>query len=399
MSPTEPTLPPDRAKSPTSLITHVSLIGFATALSARAVDPIIPPIAQGLSIDPGHVALLSTAFTLPFVIVQPIFGPAADALGKVRMMMICLIAVIATSFVCATATGFTTLLIARIICGAATGGIFPVGIAIISDAVPLEQRQVGIARWITIVVSGNLLGTAVAGGLSDLFGWRAVFLGVGLCAVAALANAVVNLRRVAQGPPARLDLASVPSRYLAILANPRAKFCFLGVFLEGMAVFGLFPFVALLLLAAGEPRASIAGLVIAGFSLGGIAYSLAVTQLTRRWRPRELMIGGAGVCAAAFAAVALNPAWQVQFVLFVVMGIGFYTLHGCIQVEASELSTTARGTALSLHSLSFFTGHSTGPVLYSLGLAWLGATPSVLLGGLVVMGIGLMCAHYLRRAA
>ena len=31
------------------------------------------------------------------------------------------------------------------------------------------------------------------------------------------------------------------------------------------------------------------------------------------------------------------------------------------------------------------------------GLAWLGATPSVLLGGLVVMGIGLICAHYLRR--
>jgi hypothetical protein len=81
------------------------------------------------------------------------------------------------------------------------------------------------------------------------------------------------------------------------------------------------------------------------------------------------------------------------------MGIGFYTLHGCIQVEASELSTTARGTALSMHSLSFFTGHATGPVLYSLGLAWLGATPSVLLGGLVVMGIGLMCAHYLRRPA
>ena len=36
---------------------------------------------------------------------------------------------------------------------------------------------------------------------------------------------------------------------------------------------------ALLLVAAGESRASIAGLVIAGFSVGGVAYSLAVTQL------------------------------------------------------------------------------------------------------------------------
>jgi predicted MFS family arabinose efflux permease len=383
--------------SPTSLITHVSVIGFATALSARAVDPIIPPIAQGLAIDPGHVALLSTAFTLPFVLVQPILGPAADAIGKLRMMIVCLVVIIATSFVCAVATGFQTLLWARIVCGAATGGIFPVGMAIIADAVPLAERQVGIARWITIVVSGNLLGSAVAGGLGDLFGWRAVFLGVGLCSLAALANAVLNLRRVPQPPPARLDLASLPARYLQILENPRAKYCFLAVFLEGLAVFGLFPFVALLLLAAGEPRASIAGIVIAGFSIGGIAYALAVTPLTRRWQARELMIGGAAVCTAAFAVIALNPAWQLQIALFIVMGIGFYTLHGCIQVEASELSTTARGTAVSMHSLCFFTGQATGPVLYSIGFATVGALLSVLLGGLVVMLIGLMCAHYLRR--
>jgi predicted MFS family arabinose efflux permease len=391
--------PPDRPISSTSLITHVSLIGFATALSARAVDPIIPPIAEGLAIDPGHVALLSTAFTLPFVIVQPILGPAADAVGKLRMMLACLIVVIAASFVCAVATDFQTLLVARIVCGAATGGIFPVGIAIIADAVPLSKRQVGIARWLTIVVSGNLLGSAFAGGLSDLFGWRAVFLRVGVCSVVALGNAILNLRRVPQPPPARLDLASIPSRYLEVLENPRAKYCFLAVFLEGLAVFGLFPFVALILLAAGEPRASIAGIVIAGFSIGGIAYALAVTPITRRWQARELMIGGAAICAAAFAAIALNPAWQLQIALFVVMGIGFYTLHGCIQVEASELSTTARGTSLSMHSLAFFTGQAAGPVLYSIGIATLGALPSVLIGGLIVMFIGLMCARYLRRRA
>ena len=109
------------------------------------------------------------------------------------------------------------------------------------------------------------------------------------------------------------------------------------------------------------------------------------------------MVGGGMVSAAAFVAIAFNPAWQVQFVLFVVLGIGFYCLHGSIQVEASELSTAARGTAVSMHSLCFFMGHAAGPVLYSVGFAYLGAPPTVLLGGLVAMFIGLMCAHYLRR--
>jgi MFS family permease len=98
----------DRPLSATSLITHVSLIGFATALSARAVDPIVPPIAQGLAADPAHMALLSTAFTLPFVIVQPIFGPAADAFGKVRLTMACQIGAIAASLLSAVATDFPT---------------------------------------------------------------------------------------------------------------------------------------------------------------------------------------------------------------------------------------------------------------------------------------------------
>lgn len=105
--------PPDSSLSASRLITHVSLIGFATALSTRAIDPIIPPIAISLQVEPSQVALLSTAFTLPFACVQPILGPVADAIGKVRMMIICLVVIIAASAVCALATSFEVLLIAR----------------------------------------------------------------------------------------------------------------------------------------------------------------------------------------------------------------------------------------------------------------------------------------------
>jgi hypothetical protein len=52
-----------------------------------------------------------------------------------------------------------------------------------------------------------------------------------------------------------------------------------------------------------------------------------------------------------------------------------------------------------MHSLSFFLGHATGPVLYGIGFAWLGAGVSVLLGGMLVMLTALMCARYLRRRA
>jgi predicted MFS family arabinose efflux permease len=379
------------------VLTQIGLIGFATALSARAVDPIVPLIAHSLAVAPATVALLSTAYALPFALIQPILGPVADMIGKVRLMIVCLLVIIATCFVSAAATSYPVLLVTRIICGMATGGIFPVGMAIIADAVAVEERQIAIARWLAIVIGGNLIGGALAGVIGDLLGWRAVFAVSGGCGMAAFAGAMINLRQAAFAHPTAIDVRSIPRGYLAIFANPRAKVCFLAVFLEGMAVFGLFPFVALLLAMAGETRASIAGVVLAGFSIGGVAYSLAVSELTRRWRAQQLMIGGGLTALAAFALIAMDFAWPAQFAAFIVLGIGFYSLHGCIQVESSELSQTSRGAAMSLHSFFFFVGQASGAVIYGIGFARLGPTSSVWLGGVAMALTGSMCARYLRR--
>lgn len=379
------------------LIGHISLIGFATALSSRSVDPLVPPIASSLGTDMARVALLTTAFALPFALVQPILGPLADAVGKLRMMMACLAVIIAASFVAAAATSFPVLLAARVIGGMASGGVFPVGMALVGDMVSISERQVALGRWLTMVMAGNLLGAAVAGIVADLFGWRAVFVTVGLLGAAAMINALVNLRAAADVPRRSVSLQTMIAGYAQVLQNPRAKFCFLAVFGEGIALFGLFPYIAVLLVSAGESRAAIAGIVIAAFSVGGLVYSMAVTNIVRRLKPGQMMLGGGLLAALAFVLIAFNPPWFVQLVACWMMGIGFFLLHGCVQVEASELLPSARGTALSMHSLFFFIGNAVGPVLYGLGFTYLGATPSVLLGGLLMILVGLMCAHFLRR--
>src|SRR5882757_6847086 len=135
-----PHLPPEDHSHARGLILRLSLIGFVTALAARATDPIIPPIAYDLHVDPNAVALLTTAFALPFALVQPILGPIGDMVGKVRVMIACLAVTILAMAVCAFATNFSMLLGARIVAGLAAGGIFPVGIAVIGDLVPIKDR-------------------------------------------------------------------------------------------------------------------------------------------------------------------------------------------------------------------------------------------------------------------
>ena len=90
---------------------------FASTLFSRAVDPVIPKIAADLSIDVKTAALLSSAFTFPYALMQPALGTVGDFFGKTRLMNISLAAVVTTTLVCAFASNFTLLVTMRVIAG------------------------------------------------------------------------------------------------------------------------------------------------------------------------------------------------------------------------------------------------------------------------------------------
>ena len=375
----------------------VGLVGFATALFTRAVDPLVPQMAVDFGLSAETVALLSTAFALPFAVVQPILGPIADMFGKTRLMILSLAVLIAATLVGAVATDFRLLFATRIVAGIAAGGVFPVGLAVVGDLVPVAERQVALGRLTATFITGNLLGASLAGVGGDLYGWRAVFLGFSGCGGLVLAAAVLGLSGRTTAPAVAFDRRAVWAGYRGIFANPNAKVCFAAVFLEGVAVFGLFPFVALLLHAAGEERAAIAGLVLAGFSIGGVLYSFVVPALLARLSQGTIMILGGTIGATGLAAGAFDLPWQAELADFVVLGFGFYMLHGCVQVRATELSTTARGAAMSLHSSAFFLGQASGPLFYGAGLAAVGAAPTLVAGAAVILMVGFGTAWFFTR--
>ena len=198
-------------------------------------------------------------------------------------------------------------------------------------------------------------------------------------------------------PRASFNRAAVLANFHSIFADPRAKVCFTSVFFEAISIHGLFPYVALLLLASGETRASIAGLLIATFAIGGVFYSLSVPVLIAHVRERRLMVVGGALAASALVLIALHLPWTWQVVIYAIFGFGFYLLHGCIQVHVTELSQTARGTAAALHSSSFYMGQAIGPVIYGYGLELAGAEISVCIAAAVVMTVGVICSRLLRH--
>ena len=342
---------------------------FAASLSGRALDPVLPHVAEEFAVSIATAAGFSAVFAFTFAVVQPVIGAAADMFGKARLMTMCLVLLGIANILGALSSTYSMLFFSRILAGVGSGGVFPVSMSLVADLVGPDKRQVALARTLAGAMAGNLLGASLSGLIGDLTGWRGVLGLLGVLAIGSSVMLGIGFRGAAMTRQPRASFAAIRQGYLTIFANPNAKFCYGTVFVEGCCVMGMFPYVASFLFELGETRLSIAGIVIAGASLVGL-------QL---------------------AAMAFGPEWRIQLFCLVLMGWGFYMIHGCIQVFASELSVEARATALSLHSFFFFLGQTCGPIAYGFGIAHAGKIPTLLVAALAMIALGFACAKLLRH--
>jgi predicted MFS family arabinose efflux permease len=383
----------------TRTLNVIAFVVFASALFIRSTDPVIPLIADGLRVEPATAALLSTAFTLPYALVQPLLGALADMFSKARLMLLFMVIVTVATLLCALAPNFEILVAGRVIAGLAAGGVVPISFALVGDKVPIAERQIAMGRLLFAIMTGNLLGATCAGVVGDLVGWRGVFLVTGVLGAVATAVAIPGLRGLSEASSGRFDLSNLIPNYRTIFRNPLAKICFGTVFLEALFMYGCFPYIATMMRQAGEPRASIAGIVIAGFGVGGAVYGLTVSRLLRLLGETRMMRLGGAALGLCLMVIAARLAWPLEFLNFALLGFGFYMLHAVVQIYASELAPAARGSAMALHSFFFFLGQAVGPIVYGAGLSTIGLNPVLLFGAVVLFATGLTCAQWLRRPA
>ncbi|MDP3075400.1 MFS transporter [Bradyrhizobium sp.] len=380
-----------------SVIYVIALATFSAALSARALDPVLPHVAEDFNITIATAAGFSAAFAFTFAIIQPVLGAAADLFGKTRLMVICLVLLGFANILGALSTSFPMLFASRILAGIGSGGVFPVALSLTSDLVGPEKRQVAIGRTLAGAMTGNILGASLSGLIGDFLGWRGVLAVLGVLVILAPIAVAWGFRGAALTRPPKTSLAMLRQGYRTIFSNPNARICYAAVFIEGCCVLGLFPFVAAFLFELGETRLSIAGLVIACFAVGGLFYTMSVSRFLPRLGINGMMIAGAALVGLQLAVVAFGPGWKVQAVSLLFMGWGFYMIHGSLQVVASELSVQARATALSLHAFFFFMGQTVGPIAYGFGIEVFGKVPTLLVFAGVMVAVGLACARLLRQ--
>jgi MFS transporter, DHA1 family, inner membrane transport protein len=375
----------------------ITIACFAASLSVRALDPVLPHVADDFGVSIATAAGFASAYAFTFAAIQPVIGAAADMLGKARLMIACLALLGIANILGALSTSFPLLFATRVLAGVASGGVFPVALGLTSDLVGPEKRQVAIGRTLAGSMTGNLLGATASGLIGDFLGWRGVLAVLGVLVVLAAIAVGAGFRGAQLKHPPRTSLSALKAGYYTIFSNPNARVCYSAVFVEGCCVLGLFPFIASFLFELGETSLSIAGIVIAGFAIGGLFYTATVSRFLPRLGVSGMMFAGAALVSVQLVATAFGPGWKLQFLVLLMMGWGFYMIHGCLQVFASELSVEARATALSLHSFFFFMGQTAGPIAYGFGLGHFGKMPTLFAAAGAMIALGFACARLLKQ--
>jgi predicted MFS family arabinose efflux permease len=370
---------------------------FLSAAGARVMDPLLHVVASDFATTVPAVSIVVAAYTLPYGICQIFLGPLGDRFGKLRVITLALVAYALATGACALASGLPALTVLRMFAGGASAAIIPIGMATIADAVSYQDRQVTLSRFLNGIVLAQILAGPVGGVFGQYLGWRGVFV---VLAAGALAVSTLLAMRLRRFPDRRSNAATFSlDNYASLLRPGLARLILLAAMIDGVVLMGSFPFMAPFMHEAfGLPYAAVGG-VLACFGLGALIYTRLARRLVPLLGEHGMVIAGAGVMAAGVGIGMATPVWHGFLVAQVLMGLGFFLLHGVLQARATEMLPRARATAVASFAFTLFLGQSLGALAMGALIARHGYRTAFLLDAAAILALGSWLYWLLRRPA
>jgi EmrB/QacA subfamily drug resistance transporter len=148
---------------------------FMATLDNQIVSTALPTIVGEF----GHLerfGWIGSAYLLSLSAVMPIYGKLGDLFGRKYVMITAITIFTVGSAVCGLSVSMNTLIAARVLQGFGGGGILVSIFSINADLFePRERARYQSYSSLALMASGAI-GPVLGGTMSDLFGWRSIFL-------------------------------------------------------------------------------------------------------------------------------------------------------------------------------------------------------------------------------
>jgi EmrB/QacA subfamily drug resistance transporter len=390
------------------LVTLALFVGtFLVALDASVVATAMPTVIGQI----GGIQLYAwvfSAYLLTGTVSVPIYGKLADLFGRKPVFIVATAVFLVGSVLCGQAQSMEQLIAFRLVQGLGAGGVLPINQTILGDIYPLEQRARISGLFSTVWGVAGLLGPAIGGFLAEYVSWRwAFYVNLPLCVLSivlissflhehiqrrphsidyvgavSLSAAVALLLLALQpsGSPAQqvalyalalaLGLVFVwqqrrapePLVPLWLFQRRAIGVSTLGGLLMGFVLAGQSAFLPPFVQGVMGASPTMAGLVLAGSSVGWPIASAVGGRLLLRWGFRlPCVLGGLIMTAGFVLLLFVGPdagLWVPVAVSCVLgLGFGFYTVatilaaqtavgweHRGVVTGASQFSRNIGGT-------------------------------------------------------
>ncbi|HLT20569.1 MAG TPA: MFS transporter [Thermomicrobiales bacterium] len=347
---------------------------FTVAVNSQVMNPVLPAVAEDFDASVSGAGLAVTAYLLPYGALQLLYGPLADRVGRVQVIVVALGAAALGTLLCAIAPSLNLLIAFRFLTGGTAAAVIPLTFTYIGDTIEYSRRQAAIGYTAMSLSLGNVLAGALGGFLAAFVSWRAIFI-----IIAAISGAVVLL--ILREPNARQRPAATPRSFLepirSAIEDRRHIGYYLMIVVEGTIVLGAFSYFGLILRDRDEFSYAAIGVIISLYGLTSVLAGRLLGSLAARLGERRMILFGGALVSIALALM-LAPPLPFFPLAMITAGFGYVVMHTTFQTRATELVPSARATGVAIFAFSLFMGGSLGSFVIAQGFDRIGFNPTLI---------------------
>ncbi|MBA7854888.1 MFS transporter [Enterobacter sp. RHBSTW-00901] len=369
---------------PRSLIWLFSIASGLSVANVYYAQPLLDALAGDFGISHAAIGGVVTATQLGCALALLFVVPLGDNVDRKRLMAIQLLALVAALISVGIAQTSSTLLAGMLATGmlgtAMTQGLIAYAA---SAASPHEQgRVIGAAQGGVFI--GLLLARVFSGGISDIAGWRGVYLCAAVLMVIIAFPLWWKLPRLPDVP----TVMSYPQLIGSMLTLLRKEKVLQVRGILALLMFAAFNiFWSALVLPLSSPPYNFSHTAIGAFGLAGVVGALAATR-AGQWADR----GYARNTSAAALVILLLAWWPLSLmdrslgillIGIVLLDLGGQALHVTNQSLIFRTRPEAHSRLVGLYMLFYATGSGFGAIGTTITYAAVGWQGVCLLGGTV----------------
>ncbi len=196
---------------------------FATSLSvvlvfinSSGLAIALPNLSRDLDSTASQTTWVLLSYMLSTTTLILVFGRVTDIVGRRRLYILGIVLFMLATLACGLATDATFLIVMRFVQGIGAAAIITNTTALLTDVFPKHILSSALGINASIAAVGQVLGPLLGGVVTELFGWRWIFLaGIPI----SLLGLIWSLKLIPhQGPQVRGERMDYPGSVLSVLS-------------------------------------------------------------------------------------------------------------------------------------------------------------------------------------